>query len=116
MDGGGLFASSFVGNFGFQVVLERHGELDAQAITAVLSPDSPPQFQAATPMSTGRSRSCQTPPPPAALLSTPERFQNCSIKARPTGGGRHGAMLMIAAGKGRRFEWSAGRGVQFTAV
>lgn len=41
---------------------------------------------------------------------------NYSIKAQPVSGRRRRVMSMIAAGKGQRYEWSAGRNVQFTAV
>lgn len=41
---------------------------------------------------------------------------NYSIKAQPVSSRRRRMMSMIAAGKGQRYEWSAGRNVQFTAV
>lgn len=43
-------------------------------------------------------------------------ISNYSIKAQPVSSGPRRTMWMIAVGKGRRYEWSAGRNVQFTAV
>lgn len=60
------------------------------------------------------SSSGLTPHP--VLYCQHSSFSNYSIKAQPVSGRLHRMMSMIAAGKGQRYEWSAGRNVQFTAV
>lgn len=75
---GGLSASSFVGNFGFQVVSEPHAELDAQTIQAA-DRDSSRNLGFLSTTSLKAPPAARPPPPPAAaLVSTPEHFENRS--------------------------------------